>query len=72
MKKTKKMLKTLAVLVFIGGLDLLVFGCTMMVGQNDVEHLAPRGSYRSVDTSGQEAEGLQEMQGGGKVDSAVN
>lgn len=46
-------------------------GCTCMVGSNHVGHLAPRGSYRSVDSSGQDAEGLQEMQGGGQIESKV-
>ena len=66
MKKTRIVI-ALAALALITALP----GCTVMIGRNDVEHLAPRGSYRSVDSSGTDAEALLEMDGGGQVDATV-
>lgn len=73
--KQKHILKdagsVLVMLAVIVVLNIMTFGCTMMIGVNDVDHLAPRGSYRSVDTSGESAEGLQEMQGGGAAEATI-
>lgn len=49
----------------------LVGGCTLMIGDNEVGQLAPRGSYRSIDSSGEAAEGLMEMEGGGTVEATA-
>jgi hypothetical protein len=60
------------VLVLIVGCALWLFsGCTVMIGDNQVGHLAPRGSYRSIDSSGEAAEGLMEMEGGGTVEATA-
>lgn len=53
------------VLCLIGLISLT--GCTLMVGNNKVGHVAPRGSYRSVDTTGENNRPWQDMEGGGEV-----
>ena len=58
-------MKTLIAVIAVTALS----GCTLMVGSNEVGHLSPRGSYRSVDTSGDTSEGLMEMTSGGQVEA---
>jgi len=47
-------------------------GCTVIVGTNNGDHVSPRLSWRSVDTSGAESEGLQDMEGGADVETKAS
>jgi hypothetical protein len=58
-------------LAMIVAVFMTLSGCTIMIGHNEEVSIQPRGSYRSVDTSGEGGEGLQEMQGGADVDTKV-